>query len=128
MDMDEITAGLDIACSSSSWGESFSNAIGEAMACGKPIVATYNGGSEEIITSEDYGLLCEPANPEKLAEKILIALDKEWDCDRIREYAEQFTWENIVMGIMDVYEKVIRDQRNDLSSHACRSFNVHEAV
>ena len=98
------------------------------MACGKPIVATYNGGSEEIITSEDYGLLCEPANPDELVDNILIALDKEWDCDKIGEYAEQFTWENIVEEIMDVYKKVSRDQRNRLSSHAGRSFNVHEAV
>ena len=108
--------------------ESFGVVQIEAMACGRPVVATYNGGSEEVITSDDYGLLCEPANPGELAEKILIALDKEWDCEKIQKYAEQFTWENIVEGIMDVYKKVSRDQRNHLISHAGRSFNVHEAV
>ena len=72
--------------------------------------------------------MCEPANPDELADNILIALDKEWDCDKIGEHVEQFTWENIVVEIMDVYEKVIRDQRNNLSSHVGRSFNVHEAV
>ena len=88
--------------------ESFGVVQIEAMACGKPVVATYNGGSEEIITSADYGLLCEPANPGELAEKILIALDKEWDCDKIGEYAEQFTWENITEEIVAVYKSVIR--------------------
>ena len=88
--------------------ESFGVVQIEAMACGNPIVATYNGGSEEIITSEDYGLLCEPANTEELAEKILIALDKEWDCDKIGEYAEQFTWENITEEIVAVYKSIIR--------------------
>ncbi|RLE45663.1 glycosyltransferase family 4 protein, partial [Candidatus Woesearchaeota archaeon] len=87
--------------------ESFGVVQIEAMACGKPVVATYNGGSEEIITSADYGLLCEPANPGELAEKILIALDKEWDCDKIWEYAEQFTWENITEEIVAVYKSVI---------------------
>ena len=88
--------------------ESFGVVQIEAMACGKPVVATYNGGSEELITSEDYGLLCEPANPEELAEKILIALDKEWDYDRIWEYAEQFTWETIVEEMLKIYGKFDR--------------------
>ena len=86
--------------------ESFGIVQVEAMACGKPVVATYNGGSEEIITSEDYGFLAEPANPKELAERILTALDKEWDYEKIQNYAERFRWENIVMEIMEVYENV----------------------
>ena len=86
--------------------ESFGIVQIEAMACGKPVVATYNGGSEEIITSDDYGLLCEPANPKDLAEKILIALDKGWDREKIRKYAERFRWENIAKEILEVYEEV----------------------
>src|SRR5215471_6042896 len=37
-DIPRITAALDVACSSSLWSEGFSNAIGEAMACGVPCV------------------------------------------------------------------------------------------
>ena len=88
--------------------ESFGVVQIEAMVCRKPVVATHNGGSEEIIIFEDYGLLCEPANPDELAEKILIALDKEWDCDKIKEYAEQFTWGNITEEIVAVYKSIIR--------------------
>jgi len=79
----------------------------ECLGCGKPFVGTKVGGEPEIITSEDYGLLCEPANSDELAEKILIALDKEWDCDKIGEYAEQFTWENIAEEILKVYANAI---------------------
>jgi glycosyltransferase involved in cell wall biosynthesis len=50
----------------------------EAFGSGKPFVGTKVGGVPEIITSEDYGFLVEPANSEDLAEKILIALDKGW--------------------------------------------------
>jgi len=77
------------------------------LACGKPVVATRNGGSEEVITSDDYGLLVEPADPGDLAEKILVALDREWDREAILRYAERYTWENIAKEIVDVYEQVL---------------------
>ena len=60
-----------------------------------------------IITLEDYGLLCEPGNPEDLAEKILIALGKEWDYEKIRKHAEQFRIENKVKEVLEVYKHVI---------------------
>ena len=51
------------------------------------------GGVSEVITSDDYGLLVEPADPGGLAEKILVALDREWDREKILAYAERYTWE-----------------------------------
>jgi len=60
LDVDKITAGLDIACSSSSWGESFSNAIGEAMACGVPCVVTDVGDSTWIVG--ESGIVVKPGD------------------------------------------------------------------
>ncbi|MGH7258674.1 MAG: glycosyltransferase, partial [Nitrospiraceae bacterium] len=48
-DISKITAAFDIACSSSSFGEGFSNAIGEAMASGVPCVVTDVGDSAWIV-------------------------------------------------------------------------------
>ena len=70
-------------------------------------MGTKVGGVPEVIASDDYGLLVEPADPEDLAEKILIALDREWDREAILAYAEQFTWENIAKETMSVYEQVL---------------------
>jgi len=92
-----------------SLSESFGVVQIEAMACGKPVVATMNGGSEEIIISDDYGLLCKPGDPEGLAEKILMALDREWDQEKIRKYAEQFTWDNIAKQLLKIYESVLNE-------------------
>ncbi|SDK51095.1 glycosyltransferase family 4 protein [Methanoculleus thermophilus] len=86
--------------------ESFGVVQIEAMACGKPVVATRNGGSEEVVISDKYGLLVEPADPEDLAEKILVALDREWDREAILAYAERFTWENIVKDILKIYRSL----------------------
>ncbi|MCX6335529.1 MAG: glycosyltransferase [Bacteroidia bacterium] len=78
----------------------------ESLGCGKPFVGTKVGGVPEIITSEVYGLLVNPADPNDLKEKILMALDRTWDREAILAYAEQFTWENIAKKIQDVYTQV----------------------
>jgi glycosyltransferase involved in cell wall biosynthesis len=72
-DMPQLTTGLDIACSSS-WGEGFSNAIGEAMACAVPCVVTDVGDSGFLVG--DTGMTVPPRNPEALAhaiEKLIAA-------------------------------------------------------
>lgn len=48
-DIPRLTAALDIAASASSWGEAFPNAIGEAMSCGVPCVATDVGDVRRIL-------------------------------------------------------------------------------
>jgi glycosyltransferase involved in cell wall biosynthesis len=63
-DMSAIYNALDITCSSSSYGEGFSNIIGEAMACGVPCVVTDVGDSAWIIG--DTGIVVPPSNPEAL--------------------------------------------------------------
>lgn len=79
----------------------------EALGCGKPFVGTRVGGVPEIITSDDYGLLVEPADSKNLAEKIQIAINRVWDREVILRYAEHYTWENISKEIMSVYEEVL---------------------
>ena len=84
------------------------NVMFEALGCGKPFVGTEVGNVPQIITSADYGLLCEPANPEDLTEKILIALDKEWDSKMIRMYADRFKLKNNTEEIVAIYKSTIR--------------------
>ncbi|ACS91068.1 glycosyltransferase family 4 protein [Thermococcus sibiricus] len=80
----------------------------EALGVGLPFVGTAVGGVPEIITSEDYGLLCPPKDPKCLAEKILIALEKEWNREKIMNYADQYTWGNVVNQILEVYQCLLR--------------------
>ena len=57
----------DIAVLPSNAVETFSNAILEAMAMGKPIVASDIGGAAEQVSHGVNGLLFEPGNVEELA-------------------------------------------------------------
>ena len=77
----------------------------EALGCGRPYVGTDVGGVPEIINSEDYGLLTTPKNSKGLSDILRIALDKEWDEERILEYSQQYTWENIAKIIYGYYLK-----------------------
>jgi len=81
----------------------------EALGCGKPYVGTAVGGVGEIITAEEYGLLCDPADPEALTAILVDALDRDWDGERIRAYAEAFTWENVTSEIEALYATVLDD-------------------
>ncbi|HZR02069.1 MAG TPA: glycosyltransferase [Burkholderiales bacterium] len=48
-DVARLTAALDVASCSSSWGEAFPNILGEAMSCGVPCVASDVGDVRRII-------------------------------------------------------------------------------
>lgn len=78
----------------------------ETLACGRPLIGTAVGGIPEVITSDEYGLLCEPEDPLDLARKILIGLDRDWNRSRIADYAKQFTWNEIAHGILELYDSL----------------------
>jgi len=69
-DVPDLLATLDILILSS-YTESFPNAILEAMAMGKPVVATNVGGVSELVWEGQTGYLVPPKDPEAIAERVL---------------------------------------------------------
>jgi glycosyltransferase involved in cell wall biosynthesis len=72
-DVPRLLAALDVATSTSAYGEGFSNAVGEAMACAVPCVVTDVGDSAWIVG--DTGIVVPPGSPERLAEAWQRMLD-----------------------------------------------------
>ena len=54
--------------------EGFGLAIGEAMSCGVPVVASDRGSIPELVVDGENGMLCDPAAPERFAGALVALL------------------------------------------------------
>jgi glycosyltransferase involved in cell wall biosynthesis len=76
----EAMAGMDAIVLPSLW-EGMPNAVLEAMAAGKPVVASRIAGMDELVQDGITGLLCSPGNAGELAAALLrLARDRQLAC------------------------------------------------
>lgn len=95
-DLPELTASLNIAVSSSAFGEGFPNVVGEAMACAVPVVATDIGDTRWVMG--DTGRIVPPRDPEALAKACLEILDAGvlQDFDARERIEQQFSLRSVL--------------------------------
>jgi len=91
LEADELIAALAAAdvVVHPSLNEIFPNAVGEAMACGRPVIAADAGGTAELVGGDGAGVLVPPGDPDALAAAVRDLLeDPERRC-RLGEAARQ---------------------------------------
>jgi len=95
--------------------EPFGIVLLEAMASGKPVVASKVGGIPFVVEDGKTGLLFERGNVEVLAEKIIMLLRDEELRKRMgeagRERAKEFTWDKIAKQTVDLYKEILSKQK-----------------
>lgn len=79
-----------------SFKEGFSNAVLEALACGKPVLATDVGGNAEAITAAEHGWIIPPADPDALGRTLRSAIE---EGDRLRARAGACRQRGLAFGI-----------------------------
>ena len=92
--------------------EPFGIVVVEAMALGKPVVATRPGGPEEIITHDSDGQLVTWNKPDELAEAILkYLLDPEWARsvgERARQRSQEYTMEKYAHRLGEALRAILK--------------------
>ena len=104
-------------CVMSSVEEGLGTAVLDALACGKPVVATAAGGLPEIIDDGVTGRLVAPADPAALAEGIVELLSRQEVAgamaaagrDKVRQ---RFSIEAMAEKNIEVYQKLLRGKSN----------------
>lgn len=76
-----------------SYSEGFPCVVVEAMACGKPVIATRVGGVAEVV-DETSGLLVQPGDQNGLRDALAQSAARTWDAEQIRQkIVDQYAWE-----------------------------------
>ena len=90
--------------------ETFGVVYIEALASGKPVIGTFNGGAEDIV-NKDVGILVEKDNIEQLSEAmnyIKTNINK-YNPSQIRRYCtDKFSAKVIINKIISTYEEVLK--------------------
>jgi glycosyltransferase involved in cell wall biosynthesis len=85
--------------------EGWANVLLEAMACGTPAVASRVGGSPEVVSAPEAGVLMSEQTPEGIADAVRALFARRPDRAATRRYAEKFSWEETTRGQLEVFER-----------------------
>jgi sugar transferase (PEP-CTERM/EpsH1 system associated) len=105
-DVEQVLAALDVFVLSST-SEGLSNTILEAMAAGRPVVATRVGGAEEMIADGVTGILVPPSDPAAMAAALRRVLTGAGGAAAMGTAARQRVEREFTLaGMMQNYERL----------------------
>ena len=88
-----------------SWNEGTPNAVIEALACGRRVVATSVGGVPDLIASPLVGELVPPRDPSALAAALARAVDQDYDAREVAGAASRGSWADSAEKLRAVLEE-----------------------
>ena len=95
----------------SSSREGWANVLLESMACGTPVVATDAWGTPEVVASYEAGLLAkrDVGDISRQIDALLAGMPPR---AMTRSYAEGFSWDETVEGVLRVFGEAVAGRRD----------------
>lgn len=84
--------------------EGMPNVVLEALASGRPVVATRVGAVPDLV-NEGSGILVPPADARSLARAISEAMSRTWSPERIRARVQDMSWESAAARYADIFSR-----------------------
>lgn len=104
----------DVCCVPSTGFESFGIVLLEAMAAGRPLVASNIPGYRCVMTDGREGLLVEPGDPDALASALIRLLRDPEMRARMgaqgKETARNFAWEKVAAQVFSLYQALLKEK------------------
>ncbi|MCL6559005.1 MAG: glycosyltransferase family 4 protein [Firmicutes bacterium] len=108
---DDFYPAIDVLIVPSIWQDPFPGVCKEALAWGKPLIASRRGGIPEMVIDQETGFLFEPDEPGALLAAMRAMLAQRYAYPRFSaaclERAKQFSEEKMV----EAYDKLMRELR-----------------
>ena len=103
---------MDVFMFPARWPEGFGLTLVEAMAAGRPVVATRVGAVPYIVEDRRHGLLVPPEEPDALAAAVVRLLRDRAGAERLGQQAQQrvredFSLESMVDGVEAIYHEAV---------------------
>jgi len=121
-DLPEYYNTADVFCTPATGWESFGMVLLEAMATGKPIVATDIPGFAGLINHGVEGLLIKPRDEKALASALLSLLKDKAMRDRMGEKgklkAQDYSWEVVAQKVMSYYQKLLESRTREVNKES----------
>lgn len=109
-----------------SFREGCPNVVLEALACGRPVVASAVGGVPELIDGR-CGALVPAGNPEALADALAGTLAARWEPEALRARVPYLSWNGFAAGLLTTLEAARAEYRPGAGrapwNTACASFD-----
>lgn len=87
--------------------EGWPNVVTEALACGCPVVASATWGVPEILTDPKLARLVPAGNESALAAAIQGMLATPPDRDKVRAFAERYSWTPVIEMLTQLYTRCL---------------------
>ena len=111
-DLPRYYASADIFCSPATGAESFGIVLLEAMAAGKPVVASSIEGYSGIISHGQQGLLVPRKNSEELAQSLSLLINNPELARSMgakgSQMVQKYRWAEVASQVEDYYDVCLR--------------------